>query len=107
MAKIGAKPSGEEIVPLVGCDVAEGGLAERHQRNFRLGDARVGVGLAGEGLQGRLVAVELAEGRDGVENLLGEENPSVAVDKSGTRGRIGGKRGFFVKKTSFLSKKPI
>ena len=41
---------GEEIVLLVGGDVAEGGIAERHQRDICLGDARVGVGLVVEGL---------------------------------------------------------
>ena len=70
----------EKIVLQVGGDVAEGRLAKRHQRDFRLGDARIGVSLAGERLLGRLAAVELAEGRDGIENLLGEKNPGVAVD---------------------------
>ena len=64
----------------MGGDVAEGGFAERRQRDLRLGNLRIRVGLTGDGLRGRLAAVELAEGRDVVEDLLGEKDPGVAVD---------------------------
>ena len=71
---------GEEVVPLVRGDVAEGRLAEGHQRDCGLGDGRVRIGLAGDGLQRRLAAVELPEGRDAVEDLLRENNPRIAID---------------------------